>query len=367
MIHEFAHFLRPTRLRTGVLALLAALIGTACQDTDPLATSAPSDPPAVASDSLTTTADSLAPAFATTSYSGIPFGPFGLWKSYTEVYWGPSPFTGAQNYVDAGGIVTLINSARSKRQRILLVMTGGLSTRYTTNGRFDLTKWKNKMNTFKTSTIKNAVAAGVADGTIIGNSLIDEPETKRWGWSGGTNNTSYITKATLDGMATYAKGIFPTLPMGVSHTTLYASWRTTQQYHVVDFVWSPPLSWNTVQAGSSVAAWRDKVLSRSRVDGVTVAWGLNPLDGGIRDGDNDGRWECPSTKTQGKGTYYPLCRMTASMVREWAKTLIAATPGCAFVIWKYDGGYMSRTDNQQAFRDVASILGSKAKKSCRRP
>ena len=53
------------------------------------------------------------------------------------------------------------------------------------------------------------------------------------------------------------------------------------------------------------------------LDGVTVAWGLNPLDGGIRDSDNDGAWECPSTKTQGRGTYYPLCRMTASMVREW--------------------------------------------------
>jgi hypothetical protein len=59
--------------------------------------------------------------------------------------------------------------------------------------------------------------------------------------------------------------------------------------------------------------------------------------------------------------------MTASMVREWGKTLIAATSGCTFVMWKYDGTYMGRTDNQQAFKDLAYILGSKPKKSCRRP
>src|SRR6185312_10612651 len=115
------------------------------------------------------------------NYTGVPFGPFGLWGSYTSVLWGPAPFTGSQSFVDASGIVTLISSARSKGQRIVLAMTGGASTNYTTSGRFDMTKWKNKMNTYNSSWIKNAVAAGVADGTVIGNSLIDEPETVRWG------------------------------------------------------------------------------------------------------------------------------------------------------------------------------------------
>jgi hypothetical protein len=351
-----------------VLILLAAFIGVACDSTtDPVASGTLSDPPATAATTdsaaatldTATAGDSLAPAFATTSYTGVPFGPFGLWGSYTSVLWGPAPFTGSQSFVDASGIVTLINSARYKKQRLVLAMAGGASTNYTTYGKFDLAKWKKKMNTYNTSTIKNAVAAGVADGTILGNSLIDEPETVRWGGN--------ITKPILDQMATYAKAMFPTLPMGVNHTTLYATWRTSERYYKVDYIYSPPLAWNTLQLGSSISAWRDKVLARASTDGVQIVWGLNPLGGGYRDNDNDGKWECPLTTTQGQGSYYPLCRMTANQLRDWGRTLIAATSGCLMLLWQYDKTYMSRTDNQQAFRDLAYTLGSKAKKSCRRP
>jgi hypothetical protein len=93
--------------------------------------------------------------------------------------------------------------------RLILVMTGGLSTEYTTNGQFDMTKWKNKMDTYNTEAIRNAVAAAVSDGTVIANQMIDEPETRRWGGN--------ITKATLDEMATYGHNMFPTLPMGLNH------------------------------------------------------------------------------------------------------------------------------------------------------
>jgi hypothetical protein len=36
-------------------------------------------------------------------------------------------------------------------------------------------------------------------------------------------------------------------------------------------------------------------------------------------------------------------------------------------MWRYDDTFMSRSDNQQAFRDVAGGLASSAAKSCRRP
>ena len=88
-------------------------------------------------------------------------------------------------------------------------MTGGATDSYTTNGQFDLAKWKKVLNTYNKTTIKNAVATAVMDGTLIGNQLIDEPETKRWG--------TVLTKALIDQMAVYAKTIFPTLPMGVNH------------------------------------------------------------------------------------------------------------------------------------------------------
>ena len=79
-----------------------------------------------------------------------------------------------------------------------------------TDGKFDLAKWRARMDTYNTPAIKQAVAAAVADGTIIGNSVMDEPhnETVAAGWGGN------VTKAMVDGMCGYVKQIFPTLDGG---------------------------------------------------------------------------------------------------------------------------------------------------------
>lgn len=349
MIHALRFPRRRVRLGLSVGALIAALLPTACNDSDPVSSAAPSDPPAVAADTAAGV-DSLAPALATSSYSGLPYGPIGLWSSSTSVYWGPAPFTGTQNHTDPGGVVTQIRAARSKRHRLLLAMTGGPSTRYTTNGRFDFTKWKNRMNAYKTSAIRSAVAAGVADGTIIGNQLIDEPETRRWGGN--------ISKATIDKMASYAKAIFPTLPMGVNHGPPGYRWRSSERYRVLDYA---IYQYNWFITTGNIASWRDAVLRRARVDGVTPAFSLNVLDGGVQ--DRRGSWDC--TGTGGKGTYHPNCRMTADQVRNWGRAIGGA--GCALQMWRYDRTFVSKSANQRAFRDVAATLASRPRRSCRRP
>ena len=63
------------------------------------------------------------------------------------------------------------------------------------------------METFNTQAIRDAVAEGVADGTIIGNSVMDEPQqsgttTKDWGPPGT------MTKARVDQLCAYVKNIF---------------------------------------------------------------------------------------------------------------------------------------------------------------
>ena len=184
MIHELAQVCRPTRLRAFVLAALAVFATASCNDTEPLAPETQTDMPTTATTLTTPAADSATVATSTPAgitYAGVPFGPFGLWNSYTTVEWGPAPFTASHNYVGAGGIITFISAARLKKQRLMLAMTGGPSWMYTTNGKFDYSKWQAKMKTFNTTAIKNAVAAAVADGTIVGNSVIDEPSTKQIG------------------------------------------------------------------------------------------------------------------------------------------------------------------------------------------
>jgi hypothetical protein len=326
--------------------------GASCDSTtDPLASSAPSDAPtAAATLDSAAISDSLHPAFASAGYSGLPFGPFGLWKSATDVYWGPAPFTGSHNYTDASNIVTQINSARNKRQRLVLAMTGGYTNRYLSNGRFDFTKWKNKMNTFKTTAIKNAVAAGVSDGTIIGNTVMDEPETRQWG--------GVMTKPLLDQMASYVKSMFPTLPVGVNHgPTGYYQWRTTEHYRVMDYVLNQYAHWVT---SGNVGAWRDKVLAQASKDGVTPAFSLNILNGGAQ--DRQGSYDCSGTG--GKGTYFPNCRMTPEQVSSWGRTLGVA--GCVLTMWRYDGAFLSKSANVSAMRDVASMMASRSRRSCHR-
>jgi hypothetical protein len=318
----------------------------------------------IAKESTTGAADTSAvtvvAASGVSTAVGIPFGPFGLWSSYTSVKWGPTPFTTSQNYTDPAGIVTQIATARSMHQKLVLAMTGGPKTPYQTNGNFDLAKWKARMDLFNTSTIKSAVAAGVADGTIIGNSLIDEPEHALWGTG--------LNKSVLNGMATYAKQYFPTLPMGVNHgANAYYTWRTGERYTSVDYVQNNYVWYVT---NGDVAAYRDKVLAQARLDGVGVGFSLNILDGGVKiAGCTSGTACCPLTTTGGIGTFAGAggqnCRMTAANVRDWGRVLGVA--GCMMLMWRYDDAFASDPNNVQAFKDVAVALAGAPSKACRRP
>ncbi len=290
---------------------------------------------------------------------GVPFGPFALWSSYTTVKWGPTPFTASFGAIDPTGIVRQITAARALKLKLVLCMVGCNHPPLLVNGTFSLDKWKAGMAAFDTPTIKAAVAAGVADGTIIGNAVIDEPEHGSWG--------GVMTKPLLDQMAAYGHALFPTLPMGVNHTTLYATWQTGERYRVVDYVWAPPLWWNTIGQRSTVAAWRDKVRAQAALDGVAIMWGLNILDGGQKiAGCTGGTACCPLSTTGGLGTSAgpggQNCRMTATQIRDWGKELGSA--GCAMLMWRYDSVAVGRADNVQAMRDVAAALATAPMRKC---
>lgn len=354
MIRAFTP-LRLTRLRASILALLGLLVGTSCSETtDPLGTSAPTDvPPPVTTTDVATATDTLALASTFASYNGVPFGPFGLWNSWTSTFWGPKPLTNAQQCSNPSGIVTLIQSARLKGQSLVLQMTCGAKSDFMTNGNFDSSKWKSAMNKYNTTTIRNAIAGGVSDGTIIANSMVDEPEHKNWGTS--------ITKALLDNMAVYAKSMFPTLPEGVSHGPGGYLWRASERFTKLDYV---NYQYAYRIGNGNVAAYRDAVLSQSQKDGVATSFSVNILNGGRQ--DTEGSWDCTGSGQAGKGTYTPNCRMTATQLRDWGTTL-GTSGACMLLMWKYNATYFSRSDNLSALQNVATTLASKSRKACRRP
>src|SRR4051812_28561681 len=106
--------------------------------------------------------------------SGVPYGVAELLRG-TAFQWGPAPFTSSNNYTDPTTIVSQIALARSRGHKLILNMTGGGHARYKTDGKFDMAKWLVVMNTYDTPAIKAAVSAGVADGTVIMNIVMDEP------------------------------------------------------------------------------------------------------------------------------------------------------------------------------------------------
>jgi hypothetical protein len=284
---------------------------------------------------------------------GIPFGINDLWASATTTRaTGTAPFTASREYFPPADMVNHIQAARARGVHLVLVMTGASHDRYKTNGVFDLAKWEAAMNAFDTPAIRDAVAQGVADGTIIGNSVMDEPQqsgttAKDWGPPGT------MTKLRVDGLCSYVKGIFPTLPVGVGHD--YNAFEPGNSYQVCDFF----MTQYALRKGN-VTAWRDAALALAARDGMAVIFATNLLNGGQQ--DKNGAWDCPGTG--GVGTHSPNCRVTPAQLRDWGKLLGPA--GCALVSWRYDAAFMAKPENQAAISDVAITLSSLPRTSCGR-
>ena len=356
MIQTFTHAGRWARLRAPLLAL--AVLAGACDSADNLATTDPTVPVEGA------TLDSAAAAPASDSASdveltgivvpeaevlvgGVPYGPYGLWRDYTTLKSFYSPFRTSLNYTDPTGIIKQISVARQKGQRLILAMTGGGHSAYKTDGKFDMYKWKRRMNQYNRADIKSAVAQGVRDGTVTMNNIMDEPNVRSWG--------GVMSKPRLDEMARYVKNIFPSLPVAVA---VIHTWRTHERYRNVDVI-IPQYSWYM----GNISNWKNAALYQAKLNGTSIAFALNILNGGIQ---NWSTWKCPLSTTGGYGTMTntPACRMTAAQVREWSKTLGAGS--CSMIMWRYDDLFMSKYENQRAFKDASSYLRYASKRGCRR-
>jgi hypothetical protein len=290
--------------------------------------------------------------------TGIPYGPYGLWSSWSAIETvGTSSFDMSMGSVSATQLVQQIDTARGMQLKMTLAMTGGAHANYLTNGVFDYAKWKAKMDTYDTPAIKAAVAAGVKDGTIVGNSVMDEPHVHGTGDGNTWGPVGTMTKTKVDGLCAYVKAMFPTLPVGVAHG--HAVFEPDKSYQVCEFI----MDQYSARKGD-VAEFRDAGLALGKRDGHAIMFSMNILDGGIQ-AEKDGTWNCPLSTTGGRGTYEPNCRMTAKQVRDFGKTLGVA--GCAMTMWRYDEAFMANSANQQAFQDVADLLATKPRTACRRP
>jgi hypothetical protein len=308
----------------------------------------------LADTAVVTLTTATAPTAPSGTASGIPFGPFAAWEG-SALKANTGMFSLTVTSVTPSNIVAKISEARQSRTKLMLAMTGGAHDNYLTLGVFDRSKWDAKMNSFNTGEIRSAVASGVADGTIVGNVVMDEPNVSGSGDGNTWGPAGTMTKARVDSLCGYVKQLFPTLPAGVQHR--HDIFEPTKSYRVCDFVASQYAS----RIGD-VTAFRDAGLAMARRDGHAILFAMNILNGGVQ--DKDGVYDCSGPGQGGKGTYSPNCRMTADLVRQVGLTLGPA--GCGFMIWRYDDLFMADPANQQAFRDIGTKLASTSAKSCRR-
>jgi len=303
--------------------------------------------------------DSTSPDSAVTNeasplvISSVPYGPYHLMNSYTTYAWGPAPFTASLNgNTGAGGVIKQIDAARAKKQKLMLSLTDGFRSHYQTNGQFDIAKWKGRMAPYNTTAIKAAIARGIADGTIIGNQVINEPNLTAWGT---------ITKATVDQLCRHVKSMFPTLPSG---PVVVHWWRPTESYRACDFIidqygWTQQsMGPGTYGGKGDVVSWRTAALAQAKKEGIAIAFSMNILGGGQKVPG------CPLSTTGGPYGDGVHCRLTASQVRQFG---VALGPyGCAMFMWKYEAAFWSKSANIQAFKDVAAKLATSPGRSCRR-
>ena len=267
-----------------------------------------------------------------------------------DMYRGPNAaqgFTAGQSYADPQGLVALLAKLRANQQRAFLALTGGAHCQYLTTGCdeknqpkpggvFDLAKWKAGTARYATPVLKAALEAGVADGTILGYNMLDEPPHPSWG--------GVFTKALVDTMAAYCKSILPFMPCGVA---VNYRWRPTERYDLVDFVMTQ--TWMETQ---SPAAFLDSAVAMAKRDGVALVLSLNLFGA------------APSPGCEPRGSQ---CLMRPAEVREWGRAFVSEPYACAVIMWRYDATMWGRPEYQAQFQDVSSLAGQRVAKSCRRP
>ena len=292
--------------------------------------------------------------------TGIPFGPYAGWnglslKPNTDM------FTATIGAVTASNIAGMITQARNNRVRLILAMTGGGHDNYMSviNGvfQFDYAKWKAKMDTYNTAGIKDVITQAVADGTIIGNVVMDEPHVSgnpsnpkagTWGPKGT------MTKERVDKMCAYVQELFPAMPVGVVHHA--NAFEPTKLYSNCEFI-----SAQYATRQGDVTAFRDVNLDYARRDNIKVVFAMNNLNGGTQ--DRDGTWDCAGPGQAEKGQWEPLCGMSPDQIVHYSRVL--GLSSCALLFWRYDSAYMATPENRQAFKDVGALLASAPTRSCR--
>lgn len=326
---------RTSRLRAVAAGLL--VLSAACSDDSagPSSTAAiPADPTAAPADPLELDGPDAALLDTRSSRPGIVFGSSAMRNEYLNnvhtgwLYGGP---------LEPSNILSHLSGARAKGARVVVKLCKG-ADKYVKNGdgTFSLAKWKSLVSRYKNVNL----GPFIADGTIIGHYLIDEPHREaRWGGKA-------ISHSTLEAMAKYSKELWPQMTTMVRVVPSWlASGKVTYKY--LD------AGWTQYAVGKGDAAkWVASEAAAAKRKGLGLVVGMNVLDGGngsskIR-GWSGGKWA-----------------MSASELRKYGSAMLGQSHACAFFNWQHDLKYYGRSDIKSALADLSAKAKAHAKTACR--
>jgi hypothetical protein len=299
--------------------------------TDTTVTSDSTVPPVTDS---TAPGETIAPATDNSSFPGITFGTYNMPTSQLSSVHNGSLLGGP---LSPTNIVSVLTATRSKGGRMVVKLSKG-HDRYIQNAdrTFSLTKWKALIDQYRSVNL----APFIADGTILGHFLIDEPHvTGRWGGK-------IITQATIEAMAAYSKQIWPTMP---ALARVVPSWLAAAAvtYTHLDAGWLQYAA-SKGQVTSLVTA-EVAAAQRSRL-GILV--GMNVMNGG------NGSSGIPGL-TRGQHA------MSATELRTYGTALLNQSYACAFYMWNHNTNYYGRADIKAAMAELSAKAKSHLKTSCR--
>jgi hypothetical protein len=265
------------------------------------------------------------PSAAIAYAGGIPIG---LYHQPTNTF--GSIYNGglrnARDIEEKTDLRTELAAIKSRGGKVMLTLSGSQKYYVDSYGNFSFTKWKQRIDTFRSINF----ASYITDGTIIGHFLIDEPSDPA-NWNG-----KVIPQATVEAMAKYSKQIWPGMATIVrAESTWLGQWTGSYQY--LDAAWA---QW--VYRKGDPLDFINRNVADAKKKGLAVVAGLNILRGG------DNR--------------YPL---TAAQIKSAGGALLSSSYPCAFMSWQYDSQYLSGTGIQDAMKYLRSKAQNRTFKSCR--
>jgi hypothetical protein len=303
------------RFRASLFAALILILAS-CNSTDSFTPAGTDDPQAIDADQPVVA--SLATAYA----GGIPFGNFRL--PTTEL---GSRYNGITRNIDPNQLRDELAAIKSRGGKIALALAGPERYYKDSYGHFSLTKWKARVDRYKYINFSSYIT----DGTIIGHFMIDEPQDpKNW-------NNQPVAQSTLEAMAKYSKLRWPGMVTIVRSRPDYLdNW--TGNYQYLDAAWAQ-------YAANMVPNVNDFIttnVAKAKAKGLALIVGMNILYGS-------------PTKTA----------MSANQIRYYGSALLSSSYPCAFINWRYEDWYMSKSSIKDAMSYLRSKAQSRGFKSCR--